>query len=45
MSAIYMSESIGLSKVQIASIFSVSVILNMGLMMSVGFMSDKMKRK
>src|SRR5699024_8257360 len=45
MNAIYMSEGIGLSKVQIASIFSISVILNMIITLSVGTISDKMERK
>lgn len=45
MNAIYMSEGIGLSKGQIATIFSVSVILNMIITIMVGFFSDKMKQK
>lgn len=45
MNAIYMSEGIGLSKGQIATVFSVSVLLNMAITILIGFMSDKMKRK
>ncbi|MBS4198188.1 MFS transporter [Bacillus sp. FJAT-49732] len=45
MNAVYMSEGIGLSKVQIASIFSISVLMNMAITIMVGFISDKMKRK
>lgn len=45
MNAIYMSNSIGLSKVEIAIIFSASVLLNMIITISVGFVSDQMKRK
>lgn len=45
MNAVYMSEGIGLSKVQIASIFSISVLLNMGITITVGIISDKMPRK
>src|SRR5690625_7321087 len=44
MNAVYMSESIGLSKVQIASIFSFSVLLIMFITISVGEISDKMER-
>ncbi|MEK3889987.1 MFS transporter [Bacillus sp. FSL K6-3431] len=45
MNAVYMSEGIGLSKVEIASIFSISVLLNMTITILVGFISDKMQRK
>lgn len=45
MNAVYMSEGIGLSKVQIASIFSISVLLNMIITIVVGIVSDKMTRK
>ena len=45
MNAVYMREGIGLTKVQIASIFSVSVLLNMAITIIVGIISDKMKRK
>lgn len=45
MNAIYMSNSIGLTKVQIATIFSASVLLNMVITISVGFISDQMQRK
>ena len=45
MNAVYMSEGIGLSKGEIASIFSVSVVLNMVITIIVGFLSDKMQRK
>ncbi|MCJ7840724.1 MFS transporter [Lederbergia sp. NSJ-179] len=45
MNAIYMSEGIGLSKGQIATVFSVSVLLNMAITIFIGFISDKMKRK
>lgn len=45
MNAVYMSEGIGLLKVQIALIFSVSVVLNMAITIIVGSISDKMPRK
>lgn len=45
MNAIYMSEGIGLSKGEIATVFSVSVLLNMLITILVGMMSDKMKQK
>src|SRR5699024_3224223 len=45
MNAIYMSVVIRLSKVQIASIFSISVILNIIITLSVSTNSDKMERK
>lgn len=45
MNAVYMSEGIGLSKREIASIFATSVILNMLITIMIGFVSDKMRRK
>jgi len=45
MNAIYLSDGVGLTKFQIASIFSISVLLNMVITISVGALSDKMKRK
>ncbi|MFW5435359.1 MFS transporter [Paenibacillus apiarius] len=45
MNAIYLKESIGLGKGEIASIFAISLFLNMVLTISVGFISDSMKRK
>lgn len=45
MNAVYMSEGIGLTKIQIATIFSSSVLLNMFITISVGFISDKMEHK
>ncbi|MBS4179398.1 MFS transporter [Lederbergia citrea] len=45
MNAVYMSEGIGLTKGEIATIFSVSVLLNMAITILIGFISDKMKRK
>ncbi|CAM3898507.1 MFS transporter [Lederbergia lenta] len=45
MNAVYMSEGIGLSKGEIASIFGISVVLNMVITILIGFISDKMQRK
>ncbi|SDD77640.1 Major Facilitator Superfamily protein [Paenibacillus sp. UNCCL117] len=45
MNAIYLQDQLGLSKGQIASIFSVSLLLNMLLTVGVGFISDRMRRK
>jgi len=41
MNAIYLSESIGLSKSEVVSIFVVSLLLNMGTTITVGLFSDK----
>ncbi|MGZ9583284.1 MFS transporter [Paenibacillus marinisediminis] len=45
MNAIYLQDSIGLEKAQIASIFASSLLLNMVLTITVGFFSDRMIRK
>jgi MFS transporter, SET family, sugar efflux transporter len=45
MNAIYLQDSVGLSKGEIASIFAISLLLNMILTISVGFISDKIKHK
>ncbi|MBB6675109.1 MFS transporter [Cohnella nanjingensis] len=45
MNAIYLQNDVGLSKSQIAVVFSVSLLLNMALTISVGFFSDKLRRK
>lgn len=45
MNAIYLQDSIGLSKGEIASIFAISLLLNMILTISVGFFSDRIKHK
>ncbi|TCZ77825.1 MFS transporter [Paenibacillus albiflavus] len=45
MNAIYLQDSVGLGKGQIASIFAISLLLNMTLTISVGFFSDRIHRK
>ncbi|WP_246073002.1 MFS transporter [Paenibacillus dokdonensis] len=45
MNAIYLSESIGLSKVEVVSIFVVSLLLNMGTTITVGLLSDKLRSR
>lgn len=45
MNAIYLQVSIGLTKGEIASIFAISLVLNMILTISVGLVSDKMHSK
>ncbi|MHA6482198.1 MFS transporter [Paenibacillus sp. strain BS8-2] len=45
MNSIYLSESIGLSKGQIVSIFAVSALLNLIVTITVGVFSDRMKSK
>nr|WP_150960342.1 MFS transporter [Aneurinibacillus sp. XH2] len=45
MNAIYLQDSVGLGKLEIASIYSISLFLNMVLTISVGIVSDRMKRK
>lgn len=45
MNAIYLRDSIGLNKGEIASIFAISLFLNMVLTISVGTISDKLKSK
>lgn len=45
MNAVYMRDAIGLGKGEIASIFSIALILNMITTLSVGFISDKLERK
>ncbi|GGD55614.1 hypothetical protein GCM10010911_11660 [Paenibacillus nasutitermitis] len=45
MNAIYMSDSIGLSKGEVVSIFVVSLLLNMGTTITVGLFSDKLRSR
>ncbi|MGO4696044.1 MFS transporter [Paenibacillus sp. 2TAB26] len=45
MNAIYLSESIGLSKNEVVSIFVVSLLLNMGTTITVGLLSDKLRSR
>ncbi|WP_237391574.1 MFS transporter [Paenibacillus dendrobii] len=45
MNALYMSESIGLSKGEVVSIFVVSLLLNMGTTITVGLLSDKLRSR
>ncbi|WP_219836193.1 MFS transporter [Paenibacillus sp. R14(2021)] len=45
MNAIYMHDHIGLSKGQVTVVYSVSLLLNTVVTMSVGLVSDRMKRK
>jgi len=45
MNAIYLSESIGLSKNEVVSIFVVSLLLNMGTTITVGLFSDKLRSR
>lgn len=45
MNAVYMRDEIGLSKLEIVSIFSISLLLNMITTILVGIISDKIKRK
>lgn len=45
MNAIYLSESIGLSKGEVVSIFVVSLLLNMSTTITVGLLSDKLRSK
>jgi SET family sugar efflux transporter-like MFS transporter len=45
MNAIYLRDSIGLMKGEIASIFAVSLFLNMCITLMVGILSDRMKSK
>jgi SET family sugar efflux transporter-like MFS transporter len=45
MNAIYLSESIGLSKSEVVSIFVVSLLLNMGTTITVGLFSDKLRSR
>lgn|GEM_PF-921076 len=45
MNAIYLSESIGLSKGEVVSIFVVSLLLNMGTTITVGLFSDKLHNR
>ncbi|QNF30013.1 MFS transporter [Metabacillus elymi] len=45
MNAVYMRNGIGLSKFEIASIFSISLLLNMITTIGIGIISDKIKRK
>lgn len=45
MNAIYLSESIGLSKSEVVSIFVVSLLLNMGTTITVGLLSDNLRSR
>ncbi|KQX46703.1 MFS transporter [Paenibacillus sp. Root444D2] len=45
MNAVYLKDHLGLSKGEIASIFSISLFLNMVITLSVGIVSDRLKRK
>jgi SET family sugar efflux transporter-like MFS transporter len=45
MNAIYLSESIGLLKGEVVSIFVVSLLLNMGTTITVGLLSDKLRSR
>ncbi|OPA73759.1 MFS transporter [Paenibacillus selenitireducens] len=45
MNAVYMRDAIGLSKLEITSIFSISLLLNMITTIVVGLISDKIQRK
>ncbi|WP_409344475.1 MFS transporter [Paenibacillus sp. MBLB4367] len=45
MNAVYLQDGIGLGKGQIASIFAVSLLLNMVLTISVGLVSDRLRTK
>ncbi len=45
MNAIYLSESIGLSKHAVVSIFVVSLLINMGSTITVGLLSDKLRSR
>ncbi|MEF3305493.1 MFS transporter [Paenibacillus sp. GYB003] len=45
MNAVYMRDAIGLGKVQIASVFSIALLINMIVTLGVGFVSDRIKRK
>lgn len=45
MNAVYMRDGIGLSKAEIASVFSIALLINMIVTLSVGVISDRIKRK
>ncbi len=45
MNAVYMSDGIGISKGEIASIFAISLLLNMVTTITVGYASDKMTNR
>jgi MFS transporter, SET family, sugar efflux transporter len=45
MNAVYMQESIGLTKEEIVIVFASSLLLNMVLTISVGFISDRLVRR
>lgn len=45
MNAIYLSESIGLSKGEVVSVFVVSLLLNMSTTITVGLLSDKLRSR
>lgn len=45
MNAIYLSESIGLSKGEVVSIFVVSLLINMGATITIGLLSDKLRSR
>lgn len=45
MNAVYLQESVQLGKIEIVSIFAISLFLNMVLTITVGIVSDRIKRK
>lgn len=45
MNAVYLQNSVGLDKLQITIIFGSSLLLNMLMTITIGFFSDRMKRK
>lgn len=45
MNAVYLQESVQLGKIEIVSIFAISLFLNMVLTITVGILSDRIKRK
>ncbi|QHW35266.1 MFS transporter [Paenibacillus rhizovicinus] len=45
MNAVYMRDGIGLSKVEIASIFSISLLFNLAATIAIGLISDRMAKK
>jgi SET family sugar efflux transporter-like MFS transporter len=45
MNAVYLNESVGLSKVQIVAVFAVSLFCNIAITITVGWISDRLKNK
>lgn len=45
MNAVYLSDHVGLSKVEVVLVFAVALLFNMGLTLTIGFYSDRMRRK